>query len=88
MRSRLAALLASLALIAGAVVGLAPSAAAAIPPCGYGNYFDSAGRQIRATPVQTVGSQAGKAWCVGFSVWVYPSRWASNQRLYEITTGR
>jgi len=87
MRKRFALLAASLAMAAGVI--LAPAANAGVPPCSYGNYFGPgpAYVQIKATPVEKYGTQAGKAWCVGFSRYVAPSDWVSNQRLYERTTG-
>lgn len=90
MRKRLAALLCSLALILGVGVAAAPAALAGnpFPPCSYGDYFNAAGQQYRATPVQTVGSQRGKAWCVGFGMWVSPASWSLNQRNYEMWNTR
>lgn len=79
----------SAVVIATVMVIFPVSAVSAEPiPCSYGNYFDPAGNQIKAAPVKTVGSQKGKAWCVGYRSYFYVSPWLIVQRDYELATGR
>ena len=75
-------------LATGLMVVPAIESSAGTIPCSYGNYFDSNGNRIKDAPVEKVGSQKGKAWCVGYRAFFYVSPWYIVQRDYELTTGR